>query len=660
MKKIIFTIILFAFSSCTGISLLSGGDPSDLYSEKFLTFITSVKEDYKKGQSEVALKKLKSYQTETLLPTEKALRRNLIGVINFGGKNYEQAIYNFEMALSSSRLDKNLTAQIHLNLASSYYKMGYLDRAFSTLSITEFKNLGAVESKKFHKLNFNIANELEKPSSAMKSLIWYLSSIDSLSALKSEVMYEKLMGSFFQLEEKQKRRLLQEFEDEPILVVGYLGYLEAEKLYYKGKKEDAKELLEWVEDRYSNFQEVSLLVANFRFRLENFTKMNPHSIGVILPRTGDKVEFGKRALIGIDNGIRELNSKLKGKPPFEIFVKDSEGSGVVGAYRVKELVEKNYVSVIIGGLFSSEATKEYLEARKHGVFFISLSQIYLPKEEKNHLLLEIPGSVESLVDNLFSEEMLAHFGKKAAAIYPDSERGRAYIDEFWRKAKIHDVKVTNVKTYDKSKTDHRETIQKLLGLKYKREREEELSIMEDIHSLEKNHSTRRIQNLKPIIDFDWVFIPAFPNEALQIIPSFTYFDAFNLNIIGGPSWRSQALSRESYKLGSLYFVGDDFSIKDNTFVNNFIDRYKIKPRLIEMRAYDAFRVISSVLSDNSPETRDELEMIIRNKENLSGITGAWFLNDGVWLKKMVPLKLKRGKIEQVILEAKSEEAKATL
>ncbi len=659
MKKFISTIILLALCSCSGISLLSGSDPSDLYTEKFMTFINAVKEDYKKGQSEVALKKLQAYQTEMLLPTEKALRRNLIGVINFGEKNYEQGIYNFEMALSSSRLDKNLTAQIHLNLASSYYKMGYLDKAFSTLSITEFKNLEATESKKYHKLNYNLANELDKPSNAMRSIIWYLSPIDTLSGLKSEVMYEKLMGSFFQLEENQKKRILQEFEDEPFLVVGYLGYLEAEKLYYKGKKDEAKDLLGWVEDRYKNFQEVSLLIANFQFRLDNFTKMNPHSIGVILPNSGDKVEFGKRALIGIDNGIRELNNKFEGKPPFEIFVKDSEGSGVVGAYRVKELVEKNYVSVIIGGLFSSEATKEYLEARKHGVFFISLSQIYLPKEEKNHLLLEIPGSVESLIDNLFSEKMLAHFGKKAAVIYPDSERGRAYVDEFWRKARIHQVKVTDVKTYDKNKTDHRETIQKLLGLKYKREREEELAIMEDIHSLEKNHSTRRIQNLKPIIDFDWVFMPAFPNEALQIIPSFTYFDAFNLNIIGGPSWRSQALSRESYKLGSLYFVGDDFSIKDKTFVNSFIDRYKIKPRLIEMRAYDAFKVISSVLSDNSPGTRDELEMLIRNKENFSGITGTWVLNDGVWLKKMVPLKLRRGKIEQVTLEVKAD-AKTTL
>ena len=47
-----------------------------------------------------------------------------------------------------------------------------------------------------------------------------------------------------------------------------------------------------------------------------------------------------------------------------------------------------------------------------------------------------------------------------------------------------------------------------------------------------------------------------------------------------------------------------------------------------------------------------LEMLIRNKENFTGITGTWVLNDGVWIKKMVPLKLRRGKIEQVQLEAK--------
>ena len=658
MKNILNLIVLFAFVSCTGVSMLSGPDPKDLYSEKFMTFINAVKSEYKSGQSESALKKLETYNTQELLPSEMALRRNLIGVINFSEKNYEQAIYHFEMALSKSRLDKGLTAQIYLNLASSYYKLGYLDRAYATLDICDFKNLQKIESKKYHKLYYSIAHELEKSNQAMKSLIWYLSDIDKLSSLKAEPMYEKLITSFFTLRPNEKKRILQDFEDEPFLVVGYLGYLESEKLYYGGSREDAKDLLGWVNSNYANFQEIELLIQNFNFRLENFTKMNPYSIGVILPRSGDKSQFGKRALVGIDNGIRELNKNVEGKMPFEVFVKDSEGSGVVGGYRVKELVEKHYVSVIIGGLFSSEATKEYLEAKKHGVLFISLSQVYLPKEEKNHLLLEIPGSVESLVNNLFSKEMLDHFGKKAAVIYPNSKRGQAYVDEFWRKAKLHDVKVTEVKSYDKNKTDHRETIQKLLGLKYKRERQEELDIMADIHSLEKNRSTRRIQTLKPIIDFDWAFIPSFPNEALQLIPSFTYYDAFNLNLIGGPSWRSKALSRESHKLGSLYFIGDDFQVNNKTFINNFIDRYKMKPRLIEMRAYDAFSVINSVLAENSASSRDELEMLVRSKEKIVGLTGTWLLEDNVWLKQMVPLKMRRGKIRPVNFSVKVDQKKS--
>ncbi|WP_127718359.1 ABC transporter substrate-binding protein [Halobacteriovorax sp. HLS] len=658
MRNILNILILVSFVSCSGISMLSGVDPKDLYTEKFMTFITSVKEEYKKGQSESALKKLQAYNTENLLPSEQALRRNLIGVINFSEKNYEQAIYNFELAVGKSRLDKALTAQIQLNLSSSFYKLGYLDKAYATLAICEFKNLQKAEAKKFHKLYYSIATELDKPSQAMKSIIWYLSDIDNLSGLKSQPMYQKLMNSFFQLTSNEKRRILQEFEDEPFLVVGYLGYLESEKLYYGGSRDDAKDLLSWVDSKYANFAEIELLIANFKFRLESFTKMNPFSIGVILPSSGEKLEFGKRALVGIDNGIRELNKNIENGPKYEVFLKDSEGSGVVGAYRVKELVEKHYVSVIIGGLFSSEATKEYLEAKRHGVLFISLSQIYLPKEEKNHLLLEIPGSVESLVNNLFSEDMLNHFGKRAAVIYPDSERGQAYVDEFWRKAKIHDVKVTEVKSYDKNKTDHRETIQKLLGLKYKRERQEELDIMEDIHSLEKSSSTRRIQTLKPIVDFDWAFVPAFPNEALQIIPSFTYFDAFNLNLIGGPSWRSKALSRESHKLGSLYFIGDDFKIDNSTFVNNFIDRYKVQPRLIEMRAYDAFNVLNTILAESSITTRDELEMLVRSREEIVGLTGTWTLQDNVWLKQMVPLKLRRGKIEPVQFVKKEDEKKS--
>ena len=134
---------------------------------------------------------------------------------------------------------------------------------------------------------------------------------------------------------------------------------------------------------------------------------------------------------------------------------------------------------------------------------------------------------------------------------------------------------------------------------------------------------------------------------MQLIPSFSYYDAFRLNLIGGPSWRSQALSKESTKLGKLFFVGDDVQSSVHEFTENFLNRYGKKPRLIEMRAYDAFRIMDSLIAGSNFERRDEFDIYIRSKENLLGITGNWNLDEKVWIKDLVSLKLNRGKIEKI-------------
>jgi ABC-type branched-subunit amino acid transport system substrate-binding protein len=656
-KSIISFLVLAIFVGCSGISMIEKGVPKGIYGDKFLELIGSVKEQYKQGQTDAAMTRLKAMNEEKLLPSERALRRNLIGVIFFAKENYEQSIFNFDLALATSRLDKSLTAQIYLNLASSYYKLGFMDKSFSTLSISDFRYLHKSEAKKYHKLNYTLAIELDRPGILLKSLVWYLSEKNKISEIKSEPLYEQLLETFFKRSHSEKLRLLEEFDEKKFLIVGYLAYMEVEKLYYKGEKSEAKSLLDWTKDNFSHFPEIESLVTNFVFRIENYTKMDQFSLGVVLPMSGTRKKFGERALMGIDSGLRDFNAKNGDKKAYTMHLVDSKGSGAVGAYRVKELIEKNYVSVIIGGLFSGEATKEYLEAKKHGVFFISLSQIYLPKEQKDHLLLEIPGSVESQVGRVFSKDFMNFFGDRGSIIYPNSSRGEAYVNEFWRRAKQEKIKVTGVQSYDKNATDHRGTVQKLLGLKFKRERQEELDLLAEVHSLEKSRSTRRIQTLKPLVDFDWVFMPAFPQEAMQLIPSFTYYDAFKMNLIGGPSWRSKQLSKESSKLGRLYFVGDNVKPEHMSFTNNFIERYQRKPRLIEMRAYDSFKIVHDLLTGEEFSTRDELDMTIRGRENLSGLTGVWHLDDGVWLKEMLALKMRRGKIEKLFddtQEAKKE------
>lgn len=653
----IFLSFLFFLTACGGIQMLGTKvDVSHLYSDEFTQKIDRIKVHYRAGRAQEALNELKAIDEQQLNPSERALRRNLIGVIYFAQKNFEQAIFNFDLALTTSHEDPGLTAQIQLNLASSHYKLGFMDRAYQSLSGTNWQALEANEAKKYHQLRFSLAKDLGKIEDAVESMFFFLGSKNSLTELRSDSIFEKLNSAFSELDERTRLRILEEKSKPANVTVAYMSYLEAEKLYYQGKKDDAMRLLSWLENSFGDQHEVMELVNSFVFRIENFAKMDPRAIGVVLPLSGDKADFGKRVLYGLDVALKETNSKISAEGrPFEIHFSDSEGGAALGAHRVRDLIEKRMVSVIIGGLFSSEATKEYLEARKYGVFFISLSQIFLPKEQKDHLLLEIPGSVESQLAQIFSTQILEGLGKRGAIIYPQGDRGEAYLTEFWRRAHEKDVTISGALSFEEKKTDFREPVQKLLGLHYTRERQEELEILSEIHTLEKKRAVRRIQTLKPLVDFDWVFIPAYPEEALQIVPAFSYFDAKNLNIIGTPSWRTRKILEESSKFGKLYFVGDNVEQASQKFSEAFNARFKKVPRIIEIRSYDALKTALSLLENKDYKTRDEFNASILKKERLSAMTGVWNLADGVWLKEMQTLVLQRGRIQEAVINKKAEQ-----
>lgn len=653
-KLILITLLLQALliGGCSGVSFLQGEDRSSLYSEKFLVIIEGIKSKYNRGEANEALKELQAISEQELLPSERALRRNLIGVILFSQEKFEQAIYNFDLALSTSRLDRPLTAQVYLNIASSYFRLNMIERSFSALGQADFRSLQPEEAKKYHRLNFQLANELQRVPTQINSLIWYLSDRQNVSVLRDEPYFQELLDRFFRLEQREMLRTLNEFDKEPFFIVGYLAYLTIEKLTYQGQKNEAENLITWIQRRFEEDSDINQLVSQFLFRAEKFGQINQFNIGIVLPLTGEKKGFGERVLKGIDSSLQKYRGILDpetGKPkyPYELLIRDSQGNPPVAAHRVKELVEQNNVSIIIGGLFSDEAKLEYLEARRYGVFYISLSEIYLPKDQKDHLLLEIPGSVESQMAHLFSPSMLETFGKRAGVIYPETERGESFVNEFWRRANQSNVKITALTTFKPNQTDFRSQVEGLLGLKYKRERHEEFELLSEVYALEGARSARRVQVLGPQIDFDWIFIAAFPREAIQLVPYFSYYDARDLNILGGPSWRSQSLAQESNRLGTLHFVGDNLRVANAEFTQNFTQTYEQSPMLIELRAHDAFDITHTILSDRGFTSRDELSFKLREIKNLSGLTGNWVFEDEVWLKQMGTYRMRRGQIQSL-------------
>ena len=651
MNKLVYGVLLFSLLACGGVKPLKQSAPkrvvaekidtSKLYDQVFLQKVNAAKEKYRKGKSEVALKDLQSIAEGSLKPTEKASKHNLIGVMHFSKKRFEEASKEFEFAAPLSKEDPFLESQINLNLGSAYYKLNQPEKALTALNTVDYPHLADAEAKKYHQLHSILSEQLGKKDQGIASMIRALSDKKSMEDLKIDPKYQNLEEKFFKLSETERVRMLENFDEERNVVIPTLVLKSIDLALNEGKKEKAMDFENWLTKRYSdNAAVMAKLGIKSTAVATNDAKINPYIIGVALPVSGDRKSLGERALNGIDMALMEINSDPNKK--FQIEVKDTQSQAAEGAFAVSELIEKNNVVAVIGGLVPSSATKEYLEAKKRGVLFISLSPVYLPKDEKNQLLIEISGSIESQINQIFSDKILNKLGKRPAIIYPKNELGEAYANEFWRKSKLLNLDVTGVVSYDKNASDFKDPVKNILGIKFTREREEEASLVNDVARLEQNKNVKRLQNLQPQIDFDWIFVPGNPREVVQVLPNFNYFDAFNLNYIGVPSWRSELMTNEGYRYGNVHFVDEIVNPNETTFTRNFVTKFNTAPKIVETISYDAIKIIADLVnSSENLQTRADIDAALQKKMTINGESGTWSLSDGIWLKNLSLFKIKR-------------------
>ncbi len=646
---------LLVLGSCSNIKMLT---PADIYSDAFLKRMDGIQSIYKDGDKNGALQKLLAIDDKKITPIEASKKYNFIGIINFSNQNFDKAIENFNRASKNANEDPSLEAQVNLNLASSFYKKDQFQKSYEYLGKVDYKKFRENESQNYFKLRLVLAQQLDKPKDIVAATINLIGEAKTFNEVESHKYKDLLKSNFRKLSKTQRVYILDEYKNSKSIVPAYLAKEEALQRYYMGDRPGAEDVLSWINSEYSSFEDARNFIKEFEFRIENYSKIDVGAIGVILPLSGSKGDFGKKALSGIDSALNLKTNKILAA---KVYTRDSKNNPHIAKKMINDLIQKHHVSVIIGGLFPGTANDEYLEAKKYGVLFISLSPVHLKKDQKNHLLIEVPGSIESQVEKIMNPEFLAKFGKRIAVMYPESEGGLAYVNEVWRRAEQGVVDIKAIHSFDRSNIDFREPVSKLLSVNFKREREEELDLWNNIYQLEKKTSSiRRIQTLKPIIDFDWVFVPAYPKDALQIIPTFSYYDAKKMKFIGGPSWLSKSLMREQRNLGQLYLVGINPKEFNQSFSKNYRERNKKVPRLIETLAYEAMNLSLKIIQDSKFEKREELERRLLAFETIQGVTGKWYLKDGIWIKEMDFMQLTGGTAKKFDLsEISSEQVNAS-
>ena len=602
--------------------------------------IEEARELIRNNKLKEAVAKLSELNDDKIDPIEKALKYNLKGVTLFGIGDVEKSILNFQVAEKYTPEKTQLFSQVQLNMASGHYKLGQFAEMKDRLAKIHKKDLTPGDQKKFYQLSLAYGNKFENNKMIVSSAVGIMAEAKTMADVTGSSYYEQMKNTFGKLSQSEKFDLLEEFHEQNNLAVANLAQLEADNRYMSGDKSGAKDVISWMTSEFKSNDEVMKFVKDFELRMENSGKISISDIGLVLPQTGVNAANGLKALSGVDTGLKVLGLGESVK----IHVKDATESPAQAAQAVLELIREEKVAFIIGGLFPESAKAEYLEAKKYGVLFISLSQVNLPKEEKNMHLIEVQGSIESQVETLLSDEMIGKFGQRLGVIYPENEGGKAYVDEIYSAASKKNLQVTSIASFPKNTHDYRDTSQLFLGLKFPRERSEELKILDDVYSLEKS-SIRRVQTLPPVIDFDWVFLATYPQEAAGLIPTLGYYDANRIKVIGGPSWISRSMVTQQKNLGTLFFVGDDPKDINQAMLTKFQELYGKPASFVEVLALDAMKVGTEALGiSGEVSSRDDFDSKIKEKGVIKGLSTEWVLKDNVWLKKMNAMTITQGEI----------------
>ncbi len=416
---------------------------------------------------------------------------------------------------------------------------------------------------------------------------------------------------------------------------------------------------------------------------------SPHTIGCLLPLSGPYRTYGYRALQGIELALSEYH-RDNAEKPIRIIVKNTASDPFQAVQAVKELDQAN-VATIIGPIITSEPAA--MEAQSRGIPIILFTQ----KE-----------NVTQIGEFVFRNFMTPHMQTKAMAtfavnqmdlkrfviLYPDENYGNTYMDLFWDEVVDLGAKIVGVESYDPMDTDFASPVKKLIGLYYsipdalKIEFEfrpvadletdplartdnglfdyipDEIRLVPDLYfwgvpqaigplSDGASKGRNREDELKPIVDFDALFIPDAAKKAGLIVPQLAYYDIEDVVLIGTNLWHSKhliSMSRDYIQNAILTdgFFAESKRSEIKLFSNNFKAIYDEPPGFIQAVAYDSTRILLTALLNPRIRFKSHLKDELLSLVDFDGVTGSTsFDYKGDAIKTPFILQVRGGKFQAI-------------
>lgn len=364
------------------------------------------------------------------------------------------------------------------------------------------------------------------------------------------------------------------------------------------------------------------------------------NVGVILPLKGKLAPYGRKALEGILLAARLFEQNQEEK--INLFIEDSGSSPVMAAQAVESLVREKGVMAILGPLNSKEGQAVAEKCQQLGVVNISLaSKTGISSEGPYVFQTAITPKVqlENLVRFIVQEKGI----KRLAVLGPSSAFGRDMADAFWDLVENYGGKISAVEFYNPGATDFQDSIKSMVGLKDVLLRKLEWTALRKFAQEQKEKTGREPKlKLKPIIDFEAVFIPDSPKTLATIAASLAYLDVNNLPLLGILEWNSEELYRRGGEfVEKALFPGVMNSVTrspgQQEFMRAYFQSYGVPADLLAAQSFESMALVAQGLKKTDSSNRADLARAINDTRNFDNPIGLIQFNDERVAQRSIPL-----------------------
>jgi ABC-type branched-subunit amino acid transport system substrate-binding protein len=337
-----------------------------------------------------------------------------------------------------------------------------------------------------------------------------------------------------------------------------------------------------------------------------------------------------------------------GPEPVTLVLEDSGDEPDQAVQALERLVFKDHVAAVIGPLMSKGIDQVTRRAEELQVPLISLARG--SGVQGNYVF-------QAGLTQQFQAQQVARYAiqkmglKRFAVLYPKDKLGSETANSFWDAVDALGGEMVGAESYNSGETDFRQQVDKLSGLYYTEARNRELEELAKERTENKikkrTRKTEQYFSLKPIVDYDAVFIPDEVHTTGSIIPMFAYRDVDTVKFLGTSAWNFTEIAGISHSENAIFVDAFDFAnpaANARAFLDDYKTTFGADPSVLEAVAYDAAKVLDAALALGPIRDRADLLARLQSVKNFPGVTGTISYDKGVYARDLKVFTVRSGRI----------------